>query len=75
MSDIKLDGKGVSPVAVTEPFQLFAKEAIHQMRSEIQSKEVWETAQYSSNLSGGKSQLRGYASKSVSFPHLKLVKH
>lgn len=63
MSDIKLEGKGVSPVAVSEPFQLFTQEAVYHMRSEILSKEVWETSQYSSNLSGGKSQLRGYASK------------
>ena len=66
MSDIKLEGKGVSPVAVSEPFQLFSQEAVHHMRSEVLSKKVWSTSQYSSNLSGGKSQLRGYASKRVS---------
>lgn len=66
MSDMKLEGKGVSLIAVSEPFQLFSHEAVRRMRSEILSKDVWETAQYSSNLSGGKSQLRGYASKWVS---------
>jgi hypothetical protein len=55
------DGTGVSPCAASEPFQLFTKDAIHQMRAEIMSKEVWDNCQYSSNLA--KCQLRGFASK------------
>ncbi|KAL9112477.1 MAG: hypothetical protein Q9227_003319 [Pyrenula ochraceoflavens] len=50
---------GVSSVAVSEPFALFSEEAIHQMRAEIFSKEVWKYCKYSSNLS--QCQLRGIA--------------
>jgi hypothetical protein len=53
------ENKGVSPVAVSEPFQLFTPEAIQQMRAEVLSKQVWENCQYSSNLS--QCQLRGFA--------------
>ena len=52
---------GVSSVAVSEPFQLFTPEAIHQMRAEILSSKVWDNCQYSSNLA--QCQLRGFASK------------
>lgn len=62
MRDIKLpEHRGVSPVAVSEPFKMFTPEAIQRMRSEILSKDVWENCQYSSNLS--KKQLRGFASE------------
>lgn len=62
MLDIKLPERiGVSPIAVSEPFQFFTPEAIQQMRSEVLSKDVREDCQYSSNLS--KSQLRGIASE------------
>lgn len=60
MEDLGLpEETGVSPVAVSEPFQLFTAEAIEQMRAEILSKPVWENCQYSSNLS--QCQLRGFA--------------
>lgn len=63
MSDIKLsEDSGVSPMAVSEPFQLFTLEAIRQMRSEIMSKVVLRNCQYSSNLAK-KGQLRGYAAE------------
>ena len=52
---------GVSPVAVSQPFQLFSPEAIQQMRAEIFKPEVMENCSYSSNLAA--KQLRGYASK------------
>lgn len=55
------NGTGVSPYAASEPFHLFSEEAIHRMRVEIMSKEVWDNCQYSSNLA--KCQLRGFASK------------
>lgn len=62
MHDIKLpENTGVSPVAVSEPFPLFTPEAIHCMRSEVLSQDVWDNCQYSSNLA--KSQLRGFAPK------------
>lgn len=62
MADLKLsEGIGVSPFAVSEPFQLFTQEAVHRMRAEIFRKEVWENCQYSSNLA--QCQLRGFAAK------------
>ena len=79
MSDLKLpEGTGVSPFAVSDPFQLFTQEAVQRMRVEIFSKEVMENCKYSSNLA--QCQLRGFAAKSVkilaklfhlpsSFPH------
>jgi len=53
------ENTGVSPVAVSEPFQLFTPEAVQRMRAEVLSRQVWENCQYSSNLS--KCQLRGFA--------------
>ena len=62
MSDLKLpEGTGVSPFAVSEPFQLFTEEAVARMRAEIFSKEVMENCRYSSNLAH--CQLRGFAAK------------
>ena len=62
MTDLALpEDTGVSPVAVSEPFPLFSQEAIHRMRAEILSDDVWNNCQYSSNLS--QCQLRGFASK------------
>ena len=62
MEDIKLPrDTGVSPFAVSEPFQLFTEEAVRRMRAEILSREVWENCQYSSNLA--QCQLRGFAPK------------
>lgn len=62
MSDLKLpEGTGVSPFAVSDPFQLFTQEAVLRMRAEIFSKEVLENCKYSSNLA--QCQLRGFAAK------------
>ena len=62
MSDLKLpEGTGVSPFAVSEPFQLFTREAVQHMRAEIFRKEVLKNCKYSSNLA--QCQLRGYAAK------------
>lgn len=62
MADLKLaEGTGVSPFAVSEPFQLFTQEAVQRMRAEIFRKDVWENCQYSSNLA--QCQLRGFAAK------------
>ena len=65
MKDLNLDDIGVSPIAVSEPFQLFSPEAIEQMRAEVLSDPVWENCQYSSNLA--QCQLRGFAPELV-FP-------
>ena len=62
MSDLKLpEGTGVTPFAVSEPFQLFTQEAVQRMRNEIFSEEVLKNCKYSSNLA--QCQLRGYAAK------------
>jgi hypothetical protein len=52
---------GISPVAVSQPFQLFSQEAIKQMRSEIFKSEVMKSCSYRSNIAA--SQVRGYAPK------------
>ena len=52
---------GVSPVAVSEPFKLFSREAIQQMRREITQPEVMKNCQFKSNIAA--CQLRGYAAK------------
>lgn len=54
---------GISPVAVSQPFQLFSQEAIQQMREEILKPEVLESCKYQSNIAA--CQLRGYAAKCV----------
>jgi hypothetical protein len=59
MKELGLGDKGISPVAVSEPFQLFTADAITQMRSEVLSDAVWENCKYSSNLAH--CQLRGFA--------------
>lgn len=52
---------GVSPVAVSQPFQLFAPETIQKFRDEILRPEVMEKYLYESNLAA--CQVRGYAAK------------
>lgn len=59
MKELGLGDKGISPVAVSEPFPLFTSDAVKQMRSEVLSKPVWENCKYSSNLAH--CQLRGFA--------------
>lgn len=67
MKDLGLpETTGISPVAVSEPFRLFTTEAIHRMRAEVLSQDVWDNCQYSSNLA--QCQLRGFAAKSVFLP-------
>ncbi|KAH7077169.1 hypothetical protein FB567DRAFT_143709 [Paraphoma chrysanthemicola] len=58
---------GVSPVAVTHPFQLFSPEAIKIMRSEIDKPEVRADHTYASNIANA--QLRGYAVKHAPFTY------
>ncbi|OJD32357.1 ubiquitin-conjugating enzyme e2 [Diplodia corticola] len=57
--------RGVSPIAVSQPFQLFTEEAVHEMRREIFKPEVLEHCKYSSNIAA--CQLRGYAPKYAPF--------
>ncbi|KAL8908749.1 MAG: hypothetical protein Q9207_000606 [Kuettlingeria erythrocarpa] len=66
MKDLNLpENTGISPIAVSEPFRLFASGAIHRMRAEVLSKSVWDNCQYSSNLA--QCQLRGFAAKYAPF--------
>lgn len=63
MKELGLGDKGISPVAVSEPFQLFTADAITQMRSEVLSDAVRDNCTYSSNLAH--CQLRGFAPQQV----------
>ncbi|KAL8709119.1 MAG: hypothetical protein Q9220_006140 [cf. Caloplaca sp. 1 TL-2023] len=66
MKDLNLpENTGISPVAVSEPFRLFSIDAIHRMRAEVLSQNVWDNCQYSSNLA--QCQLRGFAAKYAPF--------
>ncbi|KAM0418927.1 hypothetical protein ACHAPT_012192 [Fusarium lateritium] len=50
MKDIGLEGHGISPNAVSDPFPLFSKEAMLQMRAEIFSEPVLDKCRFSSDL-------------------------
>ncbi|KAL8730426.1 MAG: hypothetical protein Q9166_004064 [cf. Caloplaca sp. 2 TL-2023] len=66
MKDLNLpENTGISPVAVSEPFRLFTTEAVHRMRAEVLSQDVWDNCQYSSNLA--QCQLRGFAAQYAPF--------
>ena len=57
MAEIGLEGHGISPNAVSEPFPLFTKDAITQMRAEIFDEKVLAECQYSSTFN--KNMVRG----------------
>lgn len=57
MKEIGLEGHGISPNAVSEPFPLFTEEAVKQMRAEIFNKEVLDNCQYASTFN--KNMIRG----------------
>ncbi|KAI1382016.1 hypothetical protein F4677DRAFT_439820 [Hypoxylon crocopeplum] len=66
MKDIGMpEDKGISTVAVSEPFPLFTEEAVMRMRQEVLSPEVLSNCLYSSNLAS--CQLRGFANKYAPF--------
>ncbi|KAI1851232.1 hypothetical protein JX266_003307 [Neoarthrinium moseri] len=68
MNDIGFpDSNGISPVAVSEPFQLFSEEAVMRMRKEVLSDEVMTNCKYSSNIAH--CQLRGFANKYAPFTY------
>jgi len=58
---------GVSPVAVSQPFQLFSSKAIEEMRKEIFHPKVMEKCSFSSNIAA--CQLRGYAKEHAPFTY------
>lgn len=57
MKEIGLEGHGISPNAVSEPFPLFTEEAIKQMRAEMFRKDVLDHCQYASTFN--KNMIRG----------------
>lgn len=61
MKEIGLEGHGISPNAVTAPFQLFTEDAIKQMRAEIFSQPVLDNCQYTSDFV--KNTIRGMGSE------------
>ncbi|KAI5925662.1 hypothetical protein F4810DRAFT_60147 [Camillea tinctor] len=60
MKEIGLDGHGISPNAVSDPFPLFSKEAMLQMRREVFSDLVLENYRYSSDFSPNMVRAMGY---------------
>lgn len=50
MKEIGLEGHGISPNAVAEPFSLFNEEAIRQIRAEVFSAPVLKDCQYASTF-------------------------
>lgn len=50
MKEIGLEGHGISKNAVTDPFPLFSKDAMMQMRREIFSEPVLQDCRYSSDF-------------------------
>ena len=61
MKEIGLEDVGISPLAVSQPFQLFSKDAVRAMRSEIFKAEVMDNCKFSSSIAA--CQLRGYSPK------------
>lgn len=58
MKDLGLPEAGISPLGCSEPFPLFSDEAMHIMRSEIFTNEVWDNCLQSTALAA--CQLRGH---------------
>lgn len=50
MKDIGLEGHGISETAVSDPFPLFSREAIMQVRREVFSDEVMANCRYGSDF-------------------------
>ncbi|KAL1863772.1 hypothetical protein Plec18170_000611 [Paecilomyces lecythidis] len=67
MEEIGLEGHGISPNAVSEPFQLFSQDAVKQMRAEIFSEPVLDSCQYTSVFV--KHTIRGMGPKRAPFTY------
>ncbi|KAM5349076.1 hypothetical protein ACJ41O_008899 [Fusarium nematophilum] len=50
MKEIGLEGQGIAPNAVSDPFPLFSAEAVEQMRAEIFSEEALRDCQFTSGF-------------------------
>jgi len=62
MKDIGYDeGVGISPMAVSQPFQLFSPKAVQNFRNEILSPKVLEKYSCKSNIAA--SHLRGFVAE------------
>ncbi|OAR01689.1 hypothetical protein LLEC1_02198 [Akanthomyces lecanii] len=61
MKDIGLDGHGISPVAVTDPFPLFTNDAMAQMRREIFSEPVLRDCRFKSDFCANMIRGMGHA--------------
>lgn len=57
MKEIGLEGHGISPNAVSDPFPLFTEDAVKQMRAEIFDKDVLDHCQFASTFN--KNMVRG----------------
>lgn len=57
MKDIGLEGHGISPNAVSDPFPLFSEEAVRQIRAEVFSEECLRDRQFCSTFN--KNMVRG----------------
>ncbi|KAF7595572.1 hypothetical protein BBP40_005607 [Aspergillus hancockii] len=67
MREIGLEGQGISPNAVSEPFPLFTEEAVKQMRAEIFDEEVLENCQYASTFN--RNMVRGMGAAMAPFTY------
>lgn len=67
MTEIGLGGHGISDTAVSEPFPLFTRDAIMQMRREIFSDSVLENCRYKSTFNAN--MVRGMGWERAPFTH------
>ncbi|KAJ6442459.1 Halotolerance protein HAL2 [Purpureocillium lavendulum] len=67
MKDFGLEGKGISPVAVTDPFPLFTDEAILQIRREIFSEPVLRDCRFKSDFNAN--MIRGMGHERAPFTY------
>ncbi|KAI5783557.1 hypothetical protein EDC01DRAFT_663554 [Geopyxis carbonaria] len=65
MAELGLENKGISPIGVSEPFELFTPDAVRTMRNEVLSDEVWDNCRFASSIAA--CQLRGMAPKYAKF--------
>ena len=63
MKELGLEGAGISPNAISDPFPLFSEEAIRQMRAEIFSEPVLADCQFASTFCTN--MVRGMGHKQV----------
>ncbi|KAE8152761.1 hypothetical protein BDV25DRAFT_170013 [Aspergillus avenaceus] len=67
MADIGLEGVGISPTAISEPFPLFTESAVKQFRADLFSEPVLERCQFASSFATN--MIRGYDATIAPFIH------